>query len=311
MLLVAVSSGAQSTIRVLTTSGQVEYLPADSSTPERIGPLAERPATGTIRLSENARANLAYGEQTFTLDQPGSYDLKKLVGQSAPANNSGFFNRLLVFISNGIRSTDDEEKIIKHREEHLANIGGGVEGFGEKKAGIALLRITHGHLSDAAVRFQWRHTGQNRPYHFRIFNEIEGTEVFSSVLTDTVFTLRPDWINLVEKSAYRWYISQPEKSDEGTKTLGNGAPFVYDPVGKTKRLERLRTMPDYQNASPLEQALMTAQLLENSSFFYDAENVYRQLLAEKTEEELVRRLYAAFLARQGTLEQAQSVLSRS
>ena len=296
---------AQADLYVLRTVGRVEYVSSQDARPVRLVATNKITARGSVVLYDGASLKLRLDDQTIDLNEKGIFSLPVLVKEKGKEKNLGFFGRFWAFVAEGISNTDDTYKVEKYHQQYLSKgIGGGIEGFASN-FGIHVHQLPSGRLGDTTLVLSWDSTGLEAPFQTRIVSERDGREVWAAITPQTTCTLQLD--TLAAGETYRLFVVQ-ETAD--TVLSSGGILFQYDPIRQQRLFEQLQKTSEFQEALPVEQSLMRAHALESRSYLYGADAVYRQLLSELPENELIRRMYAAFLLRHDRMENAERMLAQ-
>lgn len=309
--LLPLAAGSQllaqnSSIFVLRVQGKVDYYATRDAKAVRLTSSQKLGVRGAIHLHAGASAKLQYGENTYDLDEAGAYDLPTLISQQSTSKSLGFASRFWSFVSEGIRNTDDKQKLEKYHRQYLSRVGGGIEGFGQFES-ILTNQLAYGRIGDSTLTLIWRSTGIDSTYDFYLLREFDGAAVLALSISDTSLTVPLDSLTVGEY--YRWQIRQ-EAADPDTLLMTQSFAFSYEPDRQRKSLKELPMVKDYREALPLEQRLMEAQVMEKQNFLYYTERLYQELLNAHPEDEMVQRLFAAFLARKGQVDRAEQILEQ-
>ncbi len=312
-LTFGVSLTAQEKVIVLTTLGKVEYLPDRQSQPSRVTPGQELPSKGFIKFVDGGMTKLLLKGQPELLDKGGIYDLESLLREKSDRRQLNFISRFWRFVTEGVTSANDDKSLERYHEKYMTR-SGGIKGWAKGEYGLAANVLIRGALVGQYVTFNWNAEADVSAYDLFIYRQSDDMLAFKASTPDTVFTLDFDQLYLNPGTAYYWMVT-PHQEDMPLPT-NSTAPaqrsaaltFTFAPQALEETLAFHFEDPVYLNSTPEEQMLIEAYLLEDSGLFYDAGRRYERLLQAYPEDQLLRKLYASFLARQGILEKAATFL---
>jgi len=303
-------------IIVVQTSGQVEFLSDQETQPSRVLPGQQIPGHGFIRFDDKAWAKLLYQGQTRQLEEAGTYDLATLFRKDTQTKGLGFMNRFWQFVTEGVSSADNSAQLEKYHQRYMDKAGG-VKGYAEAGYGIAASSLTRAILAEPKVDFQWEPAAVQEDdaslYQFVIYRKVDDKLVFQALTTKNALSIDLSQFHVVPGDDYYWQVIRESGTGqkEPAQRINQSAKvsFTFQPDALGAGLERLKADEDYRQADAVEKGLMEAATLEWEGLIYSADGIYRDLLALDGDNALVRKLYAAFLARNASLEESQDALA--
>ncbi len=301
----------ESSIIVLNLNGQIEYLIDQSDTVERLFPGMKVSDSGALNLKKGAKVNLLYNGKLIQLDEEGVYELKTLTEKNDKALSMSFAGRFWDFVSVGLSQTDDNETLNDYSKQLLA-VTGGVQGYAEEGLSIQTIMPADGNIGAEIVTFNWYHSTKADVYYlFKIYQAEEEQLVFQASIRDTSITL--DFTQLVfhPNEVYQWSVEMQEweKDGEGKEMVKSDSKnFEYFLNVDEIIVQKAEKISDYKKADDFEKKWMQAIVMEQENFIYDAYNRYLSLRSQHPENLLIKKLFAAFLVRQGlTLEAVEQL----
>jgi hypothetical protein len=258
---------------------------------------------------------LLYEEERITIDQVGNYPLKSLVGRTTKESSS-FMKRFFSYIYDGIVNTSGSKQIEKYHKEYLTQSSGGIKGFAGAEYGVQPTRAILGTFTPGAIHFEWFSSGDSILYDFQILDYQTDGVVFKALLRDTSFVVNLWQLAVEPGRKYYWVVY--EKALDG---VGLGFNLVDDPSLRSPKMEfviadkdlneltrDLEASEEYRSATETERLLMLAQDLEARQHVFAANRVLEEALERAPEDPVLRRIYGAFLIRQGLWKTAQAYL---
>ncbi len=174
---------------------------------------------------------------------------------------------------------------------------GGVKGYANKAYAITPLLYASGKLPSSNVTFKWHSVAGDGPYTFSLL--VSGGNTLAQVLVvDTAITLDLKQLPLNPDEAYEWSVTR------GSTAKSTAVSVEISPQSVETAQKSISGLPYYLSASPFEQQIMLAYTYEEGNLYYSANEVYAALLSAEPDNQLLRRLYAAFLARMDMLPEA-------
>lgn len=313
LLLLGLNPMAQEKVIVLKTMGAVEYFPDRQSQPSRVIPGQELPSKGFIKFVEGSMTKLLLKGQPETLDRGGTYDLESLLREKGDRRQLNFISRFWKFVTEGVTSANNDESLERYHEKYMTR-SGGIKGWAKGEYGLAANVLIRGKLAGQHITFSWNAEADAPAYDLFIYRQSDDLPAFKAGTPDTTFTVDFDQLYLEAETVYYWMVT-PHQEDlplptDATSPAQRSAAlsFTFVPQALEETLAFHFEDPAYLNSTPEEQMLIEAYLLEDAGLLYDAGCRYERLLAAHPDDQLLHKLYASFLARQGTLEQAKALL---
>ena len=301
-------------IIVVQVSGLVEHLPDGDGRPVRVLPGQELVVRGLMRMDEQARVKLLFGGQARELKQAGLYELEKIFRKDTKMKGLGFMHRFWDFVTEGVSSTGSSEQLEKYHQQYMDKASG-TKGFAQARFGIAVSPLTRAVLAEPTVNFKWEPVAGTSAeeaalYKFVIYHKVDDKLVFQAVTAKRALSIDLTQFHIVPGDDYFWQVIREGSPGGQDQLAGQSAKvgFTFQPEALGAGLERLRADEDFLHAGAIEQGLMEAATLEWEGLLYSADEIYRELLSNNGDNALVRKLYAAFLARNASLEQSQDTL---
>jgi len=295
------NSTAQNEIIVLHVSGQAFYYERTGAKPISMYPGMGLALKGKVRCKGASTAKLLYNGSTIIVSGGKYRDVEELARAAGAASQMSFTGRFFSFVTESVREENSQENIKKYHRKHMGKTSGGIKGYAKPEYTLKPLLLTAGKLPSANVIFKWRNTAGEGQYTFHLISKV-GKPVAQLLARDTAITLDLDQLALNLDEEYSWYVSRGETA----KSVN--IPFEICPTSVVERLTDLSHEPTFLEASAEEKQLMLAYRLEEERCFYDANEAYAKLLASAPNNLLLRRMYAAFLARMDMLPEASSLL---
>ncbi|MFN0173803.1 MAG: hypothetical protein ACKVU0_04070 [Saprospiraceae bacterium] len=295
------SSTAQNEIIVLHVSGQAFYYEKTGSKPISMYPGMGLALKGKVRCKGASKAKLLFNGSTIVVTGGKYRDIAELARAAGAASQMSFTGRFFSFVTESVREENSQENIKKYHRKHMGKTSGGIKGYAKPEYTLKPLLLTAGKLPSANVIFKWRNTVGEGQYTFHLIAK-DGKPVAQLLARDTAITLDLDQLALNLDEEYSWYVSRGETA----KSVN--ISFEICPSSVVDRLTDLSHEPAFKEASAEEQQLMIAFRLEEELCYYDANEAYNRLLLERPNNLLLRRMYAAFLARMDMVPEASSLL---
>ncbi|MEO6759232.1 MAG: hypothetical protein ABIO24_07235 [Saprospiraceae bacterium] len=301
LTLAVIPLTAQTNITVTYTSGKVYYYPPNQAKPVAIYAGKTLSSEGKVRCDAKAKVKLLCNGKIFEFSETKVHPLAELAQESKSPGTLNFAGRFWKFLSGSMEGSEDENHLKEQEESQHA----GVKGWGTGDYAIQTDRVLDGNFSDQAVEFKWT-APAGTLCCFRLTRQSDEALVLEAWTQGNVLHLNPAELALEDGGRYEWQISTAQK--EATAPKSRKMSFVYQPKLAARALTEAGAQPAFQTATPVEQALMKCFALEDKGFSYDASRQYAQLAADKPDNGLVKRAYAAFLARMGQLEAASALI---
>ncbi|MDO8365259.1 MAG: hypothetical protein Q7T20_00590 [Saprospiraceae bacterium] len=295
---------AQKDITVLHVSGQAFYYEQTGAKAISMYPGMELALKGRMRCKGASTAKLLYNGVSIMVSGGKLRDLKEVVKSAGVASQMSFTGRFFSFVTESVREGNTQEDIKKYHRKYMGKTSGGIKGYAKPDYTIRPLLLTAGKLPSANVIFKWRNTAGEGHYTFSLLTKL-GKPVAQILTRDTAITLDLDQLALDLDEEYSWNVSRGETA----KSVN--IPFEICPTSVVERLTDLSHEPAFVEAEPEMKQMMLAYRLEEERCFYSAYQTYTQLIGAEPDNLLLRRMYAAFLARMDMLPEASSLLFSS
>ncbi len=270
---------------------------------------------GTIILEDKASAEVIYKDKFIQLTKAGKHDIVKLFGGTS--SSGGFVNRFSNFVGRGLDQSASNKKLEKAFEKNQSNAQGNTRGFGDQ--GLFGVLPFGGTLSPEETLFTWQPIENATYYELRLIDSTSEEMIFMALCPAPRYLLSTADLLLVPENTYYWEATPviPRSSNQGP-TLGASPTLVeadrihfrYQPTDLDDLLTPIRGAEIYRKSlDPIQQKLMEAMELEDNNFLYAAYSTYREAM-EQSDNALLRRSYAAFLARWNLRKAAKELLEQ-
>ncbi len=297
---------AQTDVLVLHVNGQVLYYAQTGAKPVPLYSGMHLGLTGRVRCKGAATAKMVYNGKAFLVSGTKMRDVQDIVKSAGKASQMSFTGRFFDFVTESVKEGDNPENVKKHHRKYMGKTRGGIKGF----AGYTItpLLFTTGQLPPAKVMFNWRPpiSGEG-PYTFKL--NVENSDTIKTIaqilVKDTVITLDLEQLALDLEKEYTWSVSSWSASKGA---LDKSPPIRFKICPESVVEQHLSHEPAFLSAEHIEQQLMLAYSLEEGSWYYVANNTYKQLLDADPNNVLLRRMYTTFLARMEMLPEANAML---
>ena len=264
---------------------------------------------GKINLKENSVISLLVGQETVNIDQPGDHELQPYFKKYTSANKFGFSQSFWQLVSDGLQSSENEKSLKAYARQFEPEQA---LGFGAKKYDVSLETSFGGKAGGEDIRFKWKSYSQDKPiYHFSIRHTASDQLIFKALTYDTAFVVNFENLAFKKGETYDWEIEVENDQKDADGFFITKSPkiqFDYEPNSLSQVQERLNRIDKFQNADQLKKEWMEAVALEEKGFYYQAYKRYQKLRKEHPDNLLIKKLYAAFLARRGFLSEANQAL---
>jgi hypothetical protein len=287
---------------VLHAVGQVQYFSTPKAAPKRVYPGLELQTSGRIRCLKGGSAKILYQGCTFSISGGRLQEISEVVKAATTSTQLGFTGRFWNFITESMQESESTEKLKKHHRRYMSKTSGSIKGYATTEHAIATSLLTMGKLPAANITFKWRNTKGSGPYTFMLTTE-NGAVVAHLLTRDTFLTLDLEQLAMDFQGEYQWTVTR-NNGQESSATL----PFALTSKAVETAEQSLDKQEEFKTANASEQRLMVAYLLEQENCFYNANEVYQNLLAAEPQNILVSRLYAAFLARMDLLPEGNRLI---
>jgi hypothetical protein len=299
---------------VLRTQGNIDYFPESTTTPVKLLPGMKIKPTGYIYLGENAQINLLDKGITHKLTEKGRHDLPKLTAPKA--KQMGFASKFWGFISEGLTNADDKNSLLEYYQQYMA-VAGGVRGYVDSQTGIQAIMPYAGKVGPGTVVFNW-HAAQEKEviYHFTIHESNSSELIFKAICRDSFILLDFNKLVFEEGVPYYWQTKavtrnsalSAEKDTSSTILETEKISFSYFQNVEELLASKTQNFEEYKSSDPLDRQWMEAIIMENETLFYDAYRRYTELQEAYPDNLLIKKLFAAFLTRQGMVEEGHIMI---
>jgi hypothetical protein len=296
---------------VMSVKGNATFKETAGGTSRSLVPTQVLSPDAVVSLSAGSSVRLVYQGQQISLAEAGNYPLKSFASVKKQASSS-FVGRFFNYIYDGVVNTSGQENIEEYHKHYITQSSGGIKGFAGGAFGVELHSPLTGSVEPGPVLFQWFPSGDSVFYDFQIADYQNDGLVFKALLKDTSLAVDLGQLVLEPGRKYYWFV---QRKQLGESSLGFA--LVDDPSLRSPKLEfvlsertaqqvvqSLDTFDEYKSASATERLLMAAQILEENRMIYAAQGAFMEALEKEPGNPLARRVYAAFLIRQGLLRAA-------
>jgi hypothetical protein len=303
---------------IMFAEGTVSYNePGGKRTPIFTGMYLPAPR-GTVLLGESSRVEIIYLDKFVELREAGVTNLEKIFG-TTPQRKS-FIQRFSNFVRRGLDQSSSAGSIEKAYQANQSNAQGNIRGFGDR--GLLDVFPFGGRISPTEITFSWPEREGSSFYVFRLLDSLGEITVLEVKTSQPSLTLNMDELLLEDGQTYYWEAGPGPRSSDASRArlLGRGraAPkpdrykFTYSTRDPAEVLTEIQEDEFYQRRSrPAQQLLIEAMLLEEAGFLAAAYDTYQRGLKVSPEEVMLRRNYAAFLARWNLRTEAKRIIEES
>jgi len=264
------------------------------------------PSQGSFQLENGSWLNLLYAGQKRRLDGPGKIDLSGLAESMEQQPKGTFLGRFFRFIGNSVDKTEDSDHLEKYYREFLTNARAAIKGFGTQEVGIGGPTYFSGFLADPIITFRWDSVGTTEGYRFEIRNRDNGAPVLSVRTNSNMLTLHLEELQLIDRLDYEWQVfANVDEKQQASQAF----PFVYDPAEIDAFIEALAMEDDYEDLEDYEWPLLIVFKMEEASFLHPAYEQYKFLIDLEPDNQLYKKLFAAFLVRMNDYTQASKMIN--
>ena len=268
-----------------------------------------------VSLSPGASLHLLYNDQSISLKEVGNYPLKTLAADRSKESSS-FLRRFFNYVYEGIVNTSGPKQIERYHQQYLTQSSGGIKGFAGADYGITITQPVMGNLIPTSMRFDWFSAGDSVLYDFQIIDYQTDGLIFKALLRDTSMVVNLQQLAVEPGRKYYWMVWQKQLGE-----ITFGFPLADDPYRRSPKMEfvvsglqvqdlasDLERSDEYKSADETDRLLMLAQVLEEANYPAEANRVLTGALEQESGNLLLRKVYAAFLIRQGLWETAKKYL---
>ncbi|MEM1358377.1 MAG: hypothetical protein AAGF89_09270, partial [Bacteroidota bacterium] len=235
-------------------------------------------------------------------DEAGTYPLSNLFGN---ATGGGFVQRFSNFVGQGLDQSASKAGLERAFQRNQGNAQGNTRGFGDR--GLFATSPFGGIVGAEVVRFQWPEDVDAVYYDFSIIDSLEEEIVFQARASGNNIGVDFSELKLDSTSTYYWQAPAVSAAKPtmglglGRSPVGKEAMRIYFKTSAQKTaaiLYVLHGQPTYPiGAHSGTRYLADAMELESLGFLFAADQQYQQGLQEISDNPLLVRGYAAFLAR--------------
>jgi hypothetical protein len=322
-----------SSVIVLELQGKAKFRPADGKA-VKLKPGQVLPAKGELRMKTGTSMTLLQGVELVQLKEPGKYELADQLPEDPVTEKLGnagdFFGMINKAFSNtrmagvkGMGGDDDDDPPPTPKTKKGAGgdddddppptpktkkgAGGDDE---DDPPPTPKTKKGAGGITPVAPSGNYPVKGKVHPskVYFPAPSKLEGTnwilKIYQEGSSESIFEIDSDRIyhilNLSEEkglllgNSYIWEIYDKEKPEI---EISRGKFEIVNQSEIDELLRGLKTEDEYKQLSPESKRIWEAYLLEENDYFYLANQIYRDLLSENSENKLVKRLYWAFWLR--------------
>ena len=296
----------------LETTGRITYQPTSGS-PFTVYSGTYLNREGTLLIADSSRLDLLHGDRIVRLTGPMKTTLTEALHNKPAAK--GWLRRFVDFIYQGIDQSRYRESLEQAYLRNQGNAQGNISGYGDR--GLGRISPFGGTLAAESVTFTWPETDAADSYLFRIRDSLSGTTLVSETLRDTAITLDLASLDLRPDRRYLWEVRLPGDADAllpaDRSEAGPVVQIAFAVSRMTSRevLDSLLSTEDYQELrfSPVVGLLVEAMVLEEAGYLHAADQRYREGMAAGEDNTIIRRHYAAFLARWNLRSVAQELIT--
>lgn len=304
-LFFSLSLAAQSNLTVTYTRGKVYYYPPQQDNPRTVYPGLTLSSGGRLRCDQDAKVTLLCMGKTFEFEDTKMHFLDEVARTAGNTSSLSFMGRFWGFLTGSMEGTEDNKRLEEHHKQSMESLRAGIKGYAVSDFAIQTDMLFEGKLSDNEVAFTWS-AKPDLKCCYRLTRQADDGLVLLTWTRGNTLRLNLADLALEDGGVYEWQIITKVGDPEAPHS--RKMQFAYHPSMAAKALSVATDQSDYKTVSPVEQQLMEIFSLEKNSFFYDAYNRYKKLAADNPEDLLVKRAFAAFLARIDKLEEAKSLI---
>lgn len=281
--MLAFSLQAQDDIPILLSKSykKIKYAPEPGAKYSKIQAVKSLDAKGVLKLGGKSTARLYCNGLFKDIEGRGEYVIADLFGDELNYRAMGFantFNGMLMAAIRGPRGTDTTSAS---------------SGWGNKKFDIISATPIGKAISNQSLRFQWQSRENIPEYEFTIEDE-SGRVIHSKKVNQKEYTVDFSGLGLKAGKSYAWKVVQP-----GGEGMVSDKYFfkVADEKEKADVITALQEEEVYQEAGPQMKKLMEAASLEDSEFYYAADQAYVEAAQMSGKEDLPEKMREAFVRR--------------
>ena len=230
-----------------------------------------------LTLEDGASATLAVGGQMMTLNEAGTYKLKKEVKKLDGKSDDSFLARINTvsgFNKKGKKDTGTQD------------------GWGDKSAINPIMPIGGDVPLENTTSFTWDGASESG-FKFTLMEPVTGETIITALTKSNSFTLDVNQLTIEKGKEFHWMVSNAKK--ESKKSAIN---FV-SPNKITTVMDDLQATDAYKNSADWLKPLREADALASNNMISKAYDVYMKTLKMFPDNELVKDAAANFLAKNG------------
>lgn len=297
---------------VMSVKGNATFKETAGGTSRSLVPTQVLSTDAVVSLSAGSSVRLVCEGQQISLSEAGNYPLKSFAS-GKKRESSSFVGRFFNYIYDGVVNTSGQKNIEEYHKLYITQSSGGVKGFAGGAFGVELQSALTGSVAPGPVLFQWFSSGDSVFYDFQIADYQNDGLVFKALLKDTSIVADLGQLVLEPGRKYYWFVQRKQLGETSLGFALVDDPSLCSPKmefvlsGPTARevVQSLEAYEEYTGASATERLLMSAQVLEENRMIYAAQQAFLDAMEKDPGNQLARRVYAAFLIRQGLLRAAR------
>ncbi|MCB0524210.1 MAG: hypothetical protein H6576_04975 [Lewinellaceae bacterium] len=305
LLMAPMALWSQTYMTVTYTKGKVHYYAPQQKNPTSIYPGLSLSSEGKIQCEPDSKVKLLCKGKIYEYTDSKLHSLDEIARQANNSSSLSFIGRFWNFLTGSMDGTEDATHLQQHHEKSMESLRAGIKGYGSKEFEIQANLMYEGKLSNEEVTFMWS-PDMDTPFCFQLSRQADDEVIMVAWTKENYLSLKLADLTLSSGEAYEWQIITSKTDPKAPHS--RKMQFVYDPEAAAKALSQLKAQSAYESASKTEQTLMELYTFETNSFYYDAYLGYQQLIGENPDDVLVKRAYAAFLARIDKMDEAQSMI---
>jgi hypothetical protein len=213
---------------------------------------------------------------------------------------------VVFFLSSSVTNTGTAQDVENYHRRYITNTKAGIKGYGNEEGTIRVAGEFRRVVSSDPFPLRWDSVAGASAYLVEIV-DTEERVLLSATAKANGLNLPLSQLTLSPKTVYRLSISTIGRD---TTTTSSDLYFRFDPAAVAAFRAEVRTKPLFQELSEGEGPLYLAQQLEEKGYFQAARQDYEALLVTNPENQLYRKVFAAFLIRINELEEAKVLLNK-
>ncbi len=263
------------------------------------------PAAGRLLIGEGRSLQLIYGGRKIEITGPRDVSVTTLKEAASAQKSSTFLGRFWDFLSSSVTNTGNAQDVENYHRRYMTNTRAGIKGYVADDDEIWVPEYFKGSMSSEVVALRWEEIEGVTSYHLTVTgpdNDLPVLEVQTKV---NHFDLPLAVLALREGETYRMEISAVAGE---TIVRTPELYFRYAPGVKEEFLKKLVDKRVVQTMTEIEKSLYFAQKLEEENLLEPALQYYQELLKATPDNQLIKKIYAAFLVRMNDPEKAKLIL---